>query len=129
MNTQQQLSNAVPPAPSQARRGGDNYACAYHNLLGGSMSQTDDKLTPSQNVPAKPAHTNGYCRICRINGIGKKRAAYGHTVCKPCGEKASVLARKSWCVLTPHKQGAMFFTADYAREAAIGINNKGGLTR
>ena len=90
------------------------------------MFQPSDKLTSSQNVPAKP---NGYCRICRINGIGKKRAAYGHTVCKPCGEKASVLARKSWCVLTPHKQGAMFFTADYAREAAIGINNKGGLTR
>jgi len=32
-------------------------------------------------------------------------------------------------VLTPHKQGAMFFTAQFAREAAAGINNKGGLHR
>jgi hypothetical protein len=28
-----------------------------------------------------------------------------------------------------HKQGAMLFTPAFAREAAIGINNKGGLIK
>jgi len=35
----------------------------------------------------------------------------------------------SWTVLTPHKQGAMFFTPEFAKEAARGINNKGGLIK
>jgi hypothetical protein len=46
-----------------------------------------------------------------------------------CGEEAAREERRGWCVLTPHKQGAMFFTAQFAREAAAGINNKGGLHR
>ena len=72
---------------------------------------------------------NGYCRICHENGIGKKRAAYGHLICKPCGEVKAKEVRKSWCVLTPHKQGAMLFTPQFALEAVIGINQKGGLVK
>lgn len=72
---------------------------------------------------------NGYCIKCHVNGIGKKRAKYGHLICKACGEDKAKQERKSWCVLTPHKQGPMFFTPAYAREAAIGINNKGGLVK
>lgn len=53
----------------------------------------------------------------------------GYTICLMCGEDAAREERKLWTVLTPHKQGAMFFTAEYAREAAIGINNKGGLVK
>ena len=48
----------------------------------------------------------------------------GYVVCLMCGEEAAMHERKSWTVLTPHKQGAMFFTAEYAREAAVGINVK-----
>ncbi len=73
--------------------------------------------------------TNGYCTKCHVNGIGKKRAAYGHLICKPCGEVKAKADRKSWCVLTLHKQGAMFFTPEYARTAAVGANNKGGIVR
>lgn len=50
-------------------------------------------------------------------------------LCLRCGERAATQERKGWCILTPHKQGPMFFTAAYAREAAIGINNKGGLVK
>jgi hypothetical protein len=50
-------------------------------------------------------------------------------VCIFCAEEAARAERRSWCVLTPHKQGPMFFTAASAREAAIGINNKGGLVK
>jgi hypothetical protein len=32
-------------------------------------------------------------------------------------------------VLTLHKQGAMLFTPAFAREAAIGANNKGGIVK
>lgn len=48
-------------------------------------------------------------------------------ICLWCGEEAARQERLSWCVLTPHKQGAMFFTQSFAREAAVGINNKGGI--
>ena len=58
-----------------------------------------------------------------------RRAALGYVLCLPCGELASKQERQSWCVLTPHKQGPMFFTKENARQAAIGINNKGGLVK
>jgi hypothetical protein len=50
-------------------------------------------------------------------------------ICLFCGEEQSREERKHWTVLTPHKQGAMFFTKESAREMAKGINNKGGLVR
>lgn len=57
------------------------------------------------------------------------RVALGRRLCLPCGEEHARAERTSWCVLTPHKQGAMFFTSQFAREAAAGINNKGGFHR
>jgi hypothetical protein len=51
------------------------------------------------------------------------------TLCGKCRETNACDVRLSWCVLTPHKQGAMFFTPEFAREAARGINNKGGLVK
>ena len=50
-------------------------------------------------------------------------------LCEGCAEKKSKEDQKSWTVLTPHKQGPMFFTAESARAMAKGINNKGGLVR
>lgn len=61
--------------------------------------------------------------------IDPRRYALGRRLCLPCGEDAARAERRSWCVLTPHKQGAMFFTSQFAREAVAGINNKGGLHR
>lgn len=72
---------------------------------------------------------NGYCMKCHVNGIGRKRATYGHLICKPCAEVKAKDVRKSWCILTLHKQGAMFFTPEFARQAAVGANNKGGIVR
>ena len=51
------------------------------------------------------------------------------SLCKKCGEKKSKKDQKGWTVLTPHKQGPMFFSQAFAREAAKGINNKGGLVK
>ena len=50
-------------------------------------------------------------------------------LCEECADKKSKEDQKSWTVLTPHKQGPMFFTAESARAMAKGINNKGGLVR
>jgi len=76
-----------------------------------------------------PSNKNGYCIKCHTNGIGKKRAKYGHLICKPCGEVKAKEDRKSWCIVTPHKQGPMFVTAESAFEVVVGINNKGGLVK
>jgi hypothetical protein len=46
-----------------------------------------------------------------------------------CGETDAKRERKSWTVLTPHKQGPMLFTPEFAFEAVKGINNKGGLVK
>ena len=72
------------------------------------------------------------CRVCGDEIDPPERAGLfpdSKPLCLFCGDKAATRERKSWCVLTPHKQGAMFFTAEYAREAAVGINNKGGLVK
>jgi hypothetical protein len=57
------------------------------------------------------------------------RVALGYRLCLLCGEEAAREERTGWTILTPHKQGAMLFTPEFAREAAKGINNKGGLHR
>lgn len=68
------------------------------------------------------------CSRCGDTFSAARRNA-GYHLCLFCGEDAAREERKHWTVLTPHKQGAMFFTAEYAREAAVGINNKGGLVK
>lgn len=68
------------------------------------------------------------CRMCG-EYLSAGRWELGYRVCLECGEEQARQERASWCVLTPHKQGAMFFTAESAREAAKGINNKGGLIK
>jgi hypothetical protein len=70
-------------------------------------------------------------RFLHCLGCGEKLAGLNVRVgrCDDCREDAAIEARRHWCVLTPHKQGPMFFTNNFAREAAKGINNKGGLVR
>jgi len=68
------------------------------------------------------------CLICGAE-VNNERWRIGYKMCMPCGESAAREVRKSWTVLTPHKQGAMFVTAEAARELAVGINNKGGLVK
>lgn len=80
-------------------------------------------MVTTANAPTHPT-----CAICEEEIDPPERAKI-KPLCMTCGEKAARQERKSWCVLTPHKQGAMFFTAAFAREAAIGINNKGGLVK
>ena len=63
------------------------------------------------------------CPRCGDN-IDLRRWNAGYHLCLFCGEEAAREERMSWCVLTPHKQGAMFVTAESARELAVGINNK-----
>jgi len=77
-------------------------------------------------MPDKPKRKNGRCRICNENGIGKRRAAYGHLVCKPCGEIKATEIRKSWCVVPMHKSNYFFCTN---KTDLVGINQKGGLVK
>jgi len=72
--------------------------------------------------------THSICPRCG-DDIDPRRTALGYRLCLWCGEEDAKAERRSWTVLTPHKQGPMFFTSDFAREAAKGINNKGGLFR
>lgn len=69
------------------------------------------------------------CLLCGEEELSTARWALGYKTCLKCGDLAAKEARKSWTILTPHKQGAMFFTAESAFEMAKGINNKGGLIK
>jgi hypothetical protein len=89
--------------------------------------------TPALNIAA-PSGFVHKCEICRdpIKPEGRAdllKSQDRPLLCLWCGEQMSRVERSSWCVLTPHKQGPMFFTAESAREMALGINNKGGLVR
>lgn len=53
---------------------------------------------------------NGYCRTIGCNnGIGKKRAQYGHLICRGCGEEQSRILRKSWTVIQEYGKGGYQF--------------------
>lgn len=70
------------------------------------------------------------CRICGDEIYPVARATVlKKTTCLDCGDALATQERKSWCVLTLHKQGAMLFTPAFAREAAIGANLKGGIVK
>lgn len=69
---------------------------------------------------------NGYCIKCHVNGVGRKRAAYGHLICKPCAEVKATEARKLWCVVPMHKSNYFLCTN---QNDLHGINNKGGLVK
>jgi len=70
--------------------------------------------------------TNRMKPLCVRGGdtYSAKRSKAGYQLCLSCGEDAAQTQRKSWCIMTPHKQGAMFFTVDSAKELAKGINSK-----
>ena len=46
-----------------------------------------------------------YCLKCRVNGVGRKRAAFGHLICKPCGEEQARIQRASWTVIQSYGKG------------------------
>jgi hypothetical protein len=80
-----------------------------------------DKLTASHFVFLEIAYMtlikfrNAYCATpgC-INGIGRKRAAYGHLVCKGCGEEQARVTRQSWTVLQEYGKGGYQFVTPTA---------------
>lgn len=74
------------------------------------------------------------CNACHWEKVPLKRWQLGiktkdptYFTCLPCGEVQARAVKHT--VLTPHKQGAMYFTQAFAQEAAKGINNKGGLVK
>ena len=69
---------------------------------------------------------NMWCTRCHINGVGKKRAAYGHTVCQSCGQEQAEEERLSWCVVPMHKSNYMLITS---KADLVGLNQKGGLVK
>ena len=66
-----------------------------------------------------------YCIRCKVNGVGRKRAAFGHLICKPCGERESIKQRASWCVMQEYgKGGYMYVSAASAPTALKNTNQK-----
>ncbi len=82
-----------------------------------NYDEDDDPDAPKCEVCDEPIRP-----IARAVDLKKK-------TCLDCGDALATQERKSWCVLTLHKQGAMLFTPAFAREAAIGANNKGGIVK
>jgi len=66
------------------------------------------------------------CPTCHFRKIEYARWKAGYQVCKPCGEEAAQLSRKSWCVAPMHKSNYMLITSP---ELLKGLNNKGGLIK
>jgi hypothetical protein len=81
-----------------------------------------------QQLQQAQTQTLDDCRVCGGEIFPETLKLTG-TLCWQCREEQARQERSSWCVLTPHKQGAMFFTREFAFEAAKGINNKGGLVK
>ena len=86
------------------------------------MDTKTDVLPSAKKYPKR----NARCRLCLSNGVGKKRAAFGHTICKVCADKRAAQERLSWCVAPMHKSNYMLITS---RADLIGLNNKGGLVK
>jgi hypothetical protein len=87
------------------------------------------------DIEPNPTDTTGpsniyKCKDCDAS-VDPRRWDLGkqYRYCLDCGEARAANERESWCVLTPHKQGGMFFTAESALSMAKGINNKGGLIK
>lgn len=78
-------------------------------------------MTYKQLKPAK----NGYCTTAGCtNGIGKKRAAYGHLICKGCGEEQSRLLRRSWTVLQEYGKGGYMYVSPAAAPITLKQTNQ-----
>ena len=69
---------------------------------------------------------NAYCATPGCwNGVGRKRAAYVHTICKGCGEERARITRQSWTVIQEYgKGGYMFVTPNAAPQALRQTNQK-----
>lgn len=69
---------------------------------------------------------NSYCATDGCwNGVGRKRAAYGHTICKSCGEENARITRQSWTVIQEYgKGGYMFVTPNAAPQTLRQTNQK-----
>ena len=68
---------------------------------------------------------NAYCATpgCN-NGIGRKRAAYGHMVCKGCGEERARITRQSWTVIQEYGKGAYQLVTPTAALTALRQTNQ-----
>ena len=66
-----------------------------------------------------------YCIKCRVNGVGRKRAAFGHLICKPCGEEQAASVRKTWTVIQSYGKGNyQFITPTTAMNDLRNTNQK-----
>ena len=66
------------------------------------------------------------CLMCGDPVEPPERVALGYKVCKSCGNKLAVQARKRWTVAPLHKSNYMLITDP---NDLVGLNNKGGLIR
>ena len=65
-----------------------------------------------------------YCIRCNENGVGRKRAALGHLICKPCGEAVAVNIRKSWTVMQSYGKGNYQFVTPTTAYADLRNTNQ-----
>jgi len=69
--------------------------------------------------------TNMRCVKCLSNGVGRKRASYGHLLCKPCGDEQALKDRAKWTVVQEYGKGCyQFITSQSAPTALKNTNQK-----
>jgi hypothetical protein len=78
-----------------------------------------------QNTQHTTPHKNGYCTVIGCtNGIGRKRAAYGHLVCKCCGEAQSKQLRQYWTIVQEYGKGAYQLVTPTAARTTLRQTNQ-----
>ena len=65
-----------------------------------------------------------YCIKCKVNGVGRKRAAFGHLICKPCGEETAKAERTKWCVVQEYGKGNYQFVTPTSAPTALKQTNQ-----
>lgn len=65
-----------------------------------------------------------YCIKCKVNGVGRKRASFGHLICKPCGEEAAIGERATWCVVQEYGKGGYMYVTQQSAPLTLKQTNQ-----
>lgn len=65
-----------------------------------------------------------YCIKCKVNGVGRKRASFGHLICKPCGEEAAMDERATWCVVQEYGKGGYMYVTQQSAPLTLKQTNQ-----
>ena len=64
------------------------------------------------------------CVKCLTNGVGRKRASYGHLLCKPCGDEQALKDRAKWTVVQEYGKGCYQFVTHASAPTVLKNTNQ-----